>query len=254
MQMDQGLLDQPTPFASRAWQESEHRRVILSGQFLHEAEMLVGPRNKGGPGRPGFFVYTPMVLSDGHVVIVNRGWVPRSHSDQSSRLNLSSEALPYGKVSLVGMLRRPDQYQPRLASVLPHPRVDQGNIQSNDEASSVKKRQWLWLNLPDMAKWIQGKTNLRSNQIETSFFVEEVLDATSIADEHVHHEMLEWYKESEKLKHSAETMPTILASAKASQTDPRMFYGKPIISPPSISVPNKHLEYISGTLWEGLFY
>jgi surfeit locus 1 family protein len=40
----------------------ENRRVNIRGTFLHQHEMLVGPRNKGGPGRPGYYLYTPLLV------------------------------------------------------------------------------------------------------------------------------------------------------------------------------------------------
>jgi cytochrome oxidase assembly protein ShyY1 len=43
----------------------EHRRIRVQGRFLHDYELLVGPRNKGGAGRMGFYVYTPLQLKDG---------------------------------------------------------------------------------------------------------------------------------------------------------------------------------------------
>ena len=239
----------------------EHRRVTLSGQFLHEFEMLVGPRNKGGPGRPGFFVYTPLLLDDDSIVIVNRGWVPKAYASRESRIQLNKEqAMPEGRVHVHGMLRQPKYYQPRsvLKSMfLPSPRVRDstptGQLASQSGGEDVDDRQWLWLDLDGMIKWMKaglGSAVSKIPQVETSYFIEEVLDTDAAVSEdddqssEMLQEMMEWHKEGERLKHANETMPTILASVKAIQTDPRMFFGKPIIAPPSINVSNKHLEYV----------
>ena len=80
---------------------SNFRRIRLKGRFDHAHEFLVGPRGppQGAlPDKPGtsaagmssapqgYFVVTPLVLqpfdsqqnkSEGDVVLVNRGWVPR---------------------------------------------------------------------------------------------------------------------------------------------------------------------------------
>lgn len=72
----------------------DHRQVEVSGRFLHGSEMLVGPRSapKDLPtpilqwgGSSGLQVITPLQLDDGHVILVNRGWVPQRLSDPSKR-------------------------------------------------------------------------------------------------------------------------------------------------------------------------
>jgi cytochrome oxidase assembly protein ShyY1 len=75
--------------------------------------MLVGPRNKGGPGRQGYYVYTPFVLEDGKVVIVNRGWIPAAYASQESRVALNEErSFPSHEIFLQGMLRQSKYYHP----------------------------------------------------------------------------------------------------------------------------------------------
>jgi cytochrome oxidase assembly protein ShyY1 len=81
----------------------------------------------------------------------------------------------------------------------------------------------------------------------TSLFAEEVLDigeGMSGLDDQLTREMMRWSSEEQGLRKASESMPSVLASLKASQTDPRLFTGKPIIAPPSINVSNKHLEYV----------
>lgn len=75
-------------------------RVELHGRFLHDKEVLVGPRaappgalpEKPGSsssgmssGPQGYFVLTPF-QSNGRTVVVNRGWVPRHFGVTSSNL------------------------------------------------------------------------------------------------------------------------------------------------------------------------
>lgn len=77
-------IEAPALFASH--EALDHRRIYLSGRFLHHREMLVGPR--GAPkdlampvqqwgGSSGLQVITPFELDSGQVVLVNRGWVPQ---------------------------------------------------------------------------------------------------------------------------------------------------------------------------------
>lgn len=48
--------------------------VVLTGRYLSDEEMLA--RNRPYSGHPGFEVLTPLLLDDGTIFIVNRGWVP----------------------------------------------------------------------------------------------------------------------------------------------------------------------------------
>ncbi|KAG2441910.1 hypothetical protein HXX76_003516 [Chlamydomonas incerta] len=61
-------------------QPSDYDKVSVTGRFLHEYSLYVGPRPRSIPGqgiRPGYLVVTPMVAADRKgVVLVNRGWVP----------------------------------------------------------------------------------------------------------------------------------------------------------------------------------
>ncbi|KAG2451641.1 hypothetical protein HYH02_003421 [Chlamydomonas schloesseri] len=61
-------------------QPAEYDKVSVTGRFLHEYSLYVGPRPRSVPGqgiRPGYLVITPLVAADRKgVVLVNRGWVP----------------------------------------------------------------------------------------------------------------------------------------------------------------------------------
>ena len=76
----------------------EYRRVRLSGHFLHDRETLVQALSELGSG---FWVLTPLELSDGRVVLVNRGFVPPQQRERASRMT----GEPAGEVSLAGLLR-----------------------------------------------------------------------------------------------------------------------------------------------------
>lgn len=78
----------------------EYRRVRLSGIFLNDSETLVQASTDYGSG---FWVMTPVQLSDGSIVLVNRGFVSPDKRDRSSRNDGSSESrMP---ADVVGLLR-----------------------------------------------------------------------------------------------------------------------------------------------------
>lgn len=52
----------------------EWRRAEASGRYHHAGDMVL--RGRSREGRPGVHLVSPLVLADGRVVMVNRGWVP----------------------------------------------------------------------------------------------------------------------------------------------------------------------------------
>ncbi|EDW69198.2 SURF1-like protein isoform X1 [Drosophila virilis] len=80
--------------------QMEYRLVTLRGRFLHDKEMLMGPRSlirpdgvetQGGlfsqrDSGNGYLVITPFQLADrDDIVLINRGWISRKHVDQETR-------------------------------------------------------------------------------------------------------------------------------------------------------------------------
>ncbi|KAI6778897.1 Cytochrome oxidase assembly protein shy1 [Emericellopsis cladophorae] len=79
----------------------DFRRVMASGVFRHDQEMLIGPRMRDG--QDGYMVVTPLERKDASTILVNRGWISKKHRDQRSRPN----GLPKGEVTVEGLLREP---------------------------------------------------------------------------------------------------------------------------------------------------
>lgn len=105
-----GSTQAPEPIPPRsAWATldpaaMEYRRVRLAGTFRHadEAhvfEALTEP--KGRFGGLGSWVLTPLVLDDGGIVLVNRGFVPDDHRDPATRPG----GQVAGRVEVVGLVR-----------------------------------------------------------------------------------------------------------------------------------------------------
>lgn len=77
-----------------------HRRYRVTGRFLHEHELYLG--SKTYRGQVGFRVVTPLELSDGRLILIDRGWVPMAARDPVQR----ADSQPEGLVSLDGLARR----------------------------------------------------------------------------------------------------------------------------------------------------
>ena len=89
-------------FEDKSFALWEYRRARLEGKFLHqyESRLLTLPRQ----GVQGFYVITPLALSSGPVLLVNRGWVRKGNEAKIER--------PVESVSLVGSIRM--SQQPKL--------------------------------------------------------------------------------------------------------------------------------------------
>lgn len=82
----------------------EYLPVRFTGTFDHarEVHVFIALSEPRGPfGGQGYFVMTPLTLDDGHVVFVNRGFVPADRKDPSTRRDGQVE----GRVSIEGLIR-----------------------------------------------------------------------------------------------------------------------------------------------------
>jgi surfeit locus 1 family protein len=103
----------PRPLPAReSWQrlsqeDLEFRRVAFPAEFLHEHEALVhssGSAFRPDVSGPGYWVFTPVRLVGGSLVMVNRGFVPEGRQDPKTR----PDGQVKGFVDLVGVMRWPE--------------------------------------------------------------------------------------------------------------------------------------------------
>jgi surfeit locus 1 family protein len=90
--------------------DDEFRRVRVTGTFLHDREVAVHGLMSGQRGSPtqGFYIFTPLRLASGAVVMVNRGFVPADLRDPARR----DEPAPIGEVTVTGLVRAPEARGP----------------------------------------------------------------------------------------------------------------------------------------------
>ncbi|XP_046387790.1 surfeit locus protein 1 [Ischnura elegans] len=132
------------PEAIEELKDMEYRPVKVRGTFLHDRELLMGPRSfiadqgqtressvfSASQGQVGWLVITPFQLSDRNLtILVNRGWVPSKFKHAETRM----EGQIDGEVELIGIVRAHEQRGPFM------PR---NNLRSNS---------WFYRNLDEMS-------------------------------------------------------------------------------------------------------
>lgn len=119
MESKLNLTPKPLPDDLEDLQSMEYEPVTITGHFLHEKEMFLGPRGLIKPddketggglisqknASSGYLVVTPFKL-DGRseTILVNRGWVSRSQVKPEARLKGQVK----GTTSLTGVVRQPE--------------------------------------------------------------------------------------------------------------------------------------------------
>jgi surfeit locus 1 family protein len=107
----------------------EYRPVRVTGRWLHDRTLHLVARTYRGA--PGLHLVTPLRLSDGRSLLVDRGWVPLTHVDPARR----EAGRPEGIVTVVGLARLPGWTGSEFAKP------------ENDPADN----EWLWIDAEAMA-------------------------------------------------------------------------------------------------------
>lgn len=111
-ELDRKLSAAPTDLPARErWPQlnaaaDEFRRVAFPAEFLTGEEALVyssGSSLRPDASGPGYWVFAPVRLTGGSIVIVNRGFVPDGKRDAKSRPDR-----PSGVIDIVGAMRWPE--------------------------------------------------------------------------------------------------------------------------------------------------
>ena len=93
-------LDEALPGLTAFDESQKWLPVVMTGTYLTDDELIV--RNRPLQINPGFEVLTPLLLADGTVFIVNRGWLP---TGQTAEAPASVPVAPSGVVTVVARLK-----------------------------------------------------------------------------------------------------------------------------------------------------
>jgi surfeit locus 1 family protein len=83
------------------WASLRYASVVATGEYVASRQILID--NRVHAGRAGYYVVTPLALTDGRTVLVNRGWIAQG----ASRSALPAAIPPAGVVSVRGRLSIP---------------------------------------------------------------------------------------------------------------------------------------------------
>jgi surfeit locus 1 family protein len=78
------------------------KRGTLRGVLDYSAQIRIGPRTH--ESQPGNFIFTPLRLTDGTYVMVNRGWAPQNWVPEDETKT------PEGEILITGLIRKPDDH------------------------------------------------------------------------------------------------------------------------------------------------
>lgn len=121
-------LDSALPRLDSFEASQEWRQVQAKGTYLPEEQLLVRTRPLGGS--PGFEVLVPLLLDDGSVFVVDRGWVPVGEKQDAPDL---VPPVPVGEVTVTARLRPGEPELPGRAA----PPGQIATIELNDVVARV---------------------------------------------------------------------------------------------------------------------
>jgi surfeit locus 1 family protein len=131
-QLQQGEVDLRLnpPTTEQAWQDLDYKAVILQGEWLDLHNLKILPRTY--EGQNGYHLVTPFRLSNGQVILVNRGWAA-----DKMEIGMQSQN---GVVVVAGVMRSVPDAKPF-------------GMAENTEAH-VTRNEWAWPDTQAIAKTI----------------------------------------------------------------------------------------------------
>jgi surfeit locus 1 family protein len=142
--------EKPEEFSIKNYKPEEDlfKKVFLVGAFLHDYEILLSAKyfsEERDKNELGYHVITPFLTTEGIVVFVNRGWIPEKFKEKSSRKK--SLYRTNIEIPLRGIIRE-----------------SKGKAPWYMPQNSPEKNIWFWIDLPEMAKKLEGDSKLKNIQ------------------------------------------------------------------------------------------
>lgn len=100
--------------------QMEYRPVEVTGTYDFDHQVVL--RNQYYENEQGYFLLTPLMISDGRAILVERGWIPASGNDTPLAWHQYDQP---GTVTVRGILRL-GQTQPELGGGVPDPTLAPG--------------------------------------------------------------------------------------------------------------------------------
>lgn len=99
----------PEVALSAVREPQEWQRLRAEGRWLAQERRFID--NRVHKGQAGFHLVAPLMLDDGRIVLVNRGWLPAP----ADRRHLPEPHFEAGRVTVAGLVRNPEADPFRLA-------------------------------------------------------------------------------------------------------------------------------------------
>jgi surfeit locus 1 family protein len=119
----------------------EYRIITVTGTYNFAEQVVL--RNQYHDNQPGYFLLTPLTLSDGTMIMIERGWIPSAGNSSPADWHKYDEP---GQVAINGIIRA-GQSQPEVGGV-PDPPLAAGQTRLDF---------WNIVNLERMAKQMPGR-------------------------------------------------------------------------------------------------
>lgn len=95
----------PLPEYTKDLEKLQYSKIALQGHFLNDKEIHLFTGQKVFKGDSGYDILTPMQLSDGRFVLVDRGWIPSDIKSAEKR----PETIINGDIKLTGMFHKGEE-------------------------------------------------------------------------------------------------------------------------------------------------
>ncbi len=131
------------------WQRLEYLKIKVRGHFLNKYEHYLFAITNS---KPGWHVFTPFKMTNGDVLLVNRGWVSEAYKSPSTR----QSGFIKNNVEITGLVRVPPSKKPNPF------------VASNDPVKNI----YYWRSLADMKQ--AGPPEERSHYLPVMLDMEPV--------------------------------------------------------------------------------